>query len=533
MAAKLGLPAPDPELVDGPAGAAARPARRLHARSSARSSAGTARSLFVDREPFDAWAARREALLPADRAAVAAAMDRVNPVYIPRNHRVEEALTAATAGDLGPFRTLLDVVSDPYDAAARPGGLRAARARRLRPVRHLLRHLTALHRGRVVLARERDGAVEQGVRHAAAAVPGAHPEAPHRPHRQVVDVRDLPRTRERQLGRAARRPPSRPRRRRRRRAHRERRRGGSARGRTPRAPARPAPCSSSRRPGGSGTSTPTTSGSWGRGSPRRRGRTRRAGRRKPSADPSRSVPSCPDDDVAGAARRCSAAAGAVAARAGRHRRRVGRGGRGARRPGVGGARPPRPRRLPRAARVHLRRRGRRRGAAARPGGHRRGRAQLRRGGRAAPGAAAGGARRRRCGHQGRLDPGRAGPGGRAGASGPPRSSPPAPRRWPATCGSPASTVWWTRPTPRWTRACGRADRAGARRSTRGPSRWASPVWPGSSPPPRRRCCWPAASTTRWSPPRSWPSWWRTRWWWPGSGTTRTSSGRKRCCHFLG
>ena len=28
-------------------------------------------------------------------------MDRVNPVYIPRNHRVEEALTAATAGDLG------------------------------------------------------------------------------------------------------------------------------------------------------------------------------------------------------------------------------------------------------------------------------------------------------------------------------------------------------------------------------------------------------------------------------------------------
>ena len=27
-------------------------------------------------------------------------MDRVNPVYIPRNHLVEEALAAATAGDL-------------------------------------------------------------------------------------------------------------------------------------------------------------------------------------------------------------------------------------------------------------------------------------------------------------------------------------------------------------------------------------------------------------------------------------------------
>ncbi len=62
--------------------------------------AGTARSLFAEPEPFDAWAARREALLPADRAGVAAAMNRVNPAYIPRNHRVEEALTAATAGEL-------------------------------------------------------------------------------------------------------------------------------------------------------------------------------------------------------------------------------------------------------------------------------------------------------------------------------------------------------------------------------------------------------------------------------------------------
>ena len=46
-------------------------------------------------------------------------MDRVNPVYIPRNHLVEEALTAATAGDLGPFDRLLDVVSRPFEE--RPG----------------------------------------------------------------------------------------------------------------------------------------------------------------------------------------------------------------------------------------------------------------------------------------------------------------------------------------------------------------------------------------------------------------------------
>ncbi|MCH8570830.1 YdiU family protein [Nesterenkonia sp. AY15] len=41
-------------------------------------------------------------------------MDRVNPVYIPRNHLVEEALEAATDGDLAPFHQLLEAVTDPY-----------------------------------------------------------------------------------------------------------------------------------------------------------------------------------------------------------------------------------------------------------------------------------------------------------------------------------------------------------------------------------------------------------------------------------
>lgn len=46
-------------------------------------------------------------------------MDRVNPVYIPRNHLVEEALDAATAGDLAPFEALVDVIRRPFDE--RPG----------------------------------------------------------------------------------------------------------------------------------------------------------------------------------------------------------------------------------------------------------------------------------------------------------------------------------------------------------------------------------------------------------------------------
>ena len=46
-------------------------------------------------------------------------MDRTNPVYVPRNHLVEEALGAATDGDLTPLDRLLEAVSAPYDE--RPG----------------------------------------------------------------------------------------------------------------------------------------------------------------------------------------------------------------------------------------------------------------------------------------------------------------------------------------------------------------------------------------------------------------------------
>ena len=48
----------------------------------------------------------------------AALMDRSNPIYIPRNHLVEEALTAATAGALGPLGSSLPRCR-PYDE--RPG----------------------------------------------------------------------------------------------------------------------------------------------------------------------------------------------------------------------------------------------------------------------------------------------------------------------------------------------------------------------------------------------------------------------------
>ena len=42
------------------------------------------------------------------------AMARANPVYIPRNHKVEEALEAAQDGDMGKFHRLLEVIAEPY-----------------------------------------------------------------------------------------------------------------------------------------------------------------------------------------------------------------------------------------------------------------------------------------------------------------------------------------------------------------------------------------------------------------------------------
>jgi uncharacterized protein YdiU (UPF0061 family) len=87
----------------------------------------TFRALSANRMPagvryqdaeFQTWHARWQDRLgrdgrPAPEAA--AAMRAVNPVVIPRNHRVEEALTAAEAGDLAPFHRLLAAVTTPFE----------------------------------------------------------------------------------------------------------------------------------------------------------------------------------------------------------------------------------------------------------------------------------------------------------------------------------------------------------------------------------------------------------------------------------
>ena len=63
----------------------------------------------------------RSRLRQSDREpnAIGADMRAVNPVYIPRNHMVEEALAAAETGDYGPATRLLAVLGDPF--TTRPG----------------------------------------------------------------------------------------------------------------------------------------------------------------------------------------------------------------------------------------------------------------------------------------------------------------------------------------------------------------------------------------------------------------------------
>jgi uncharacterized protein YdiU (UPF0061 family) len=93
-------------------------------RSLSKAAAGDAsasRALFANPAGFEAWLPLWRARLereddPAESRI--AAMNRVNPVYIPRNHMVEAALGSATKGDLAPFERLVEVLADPFTERA-------------------------------------------------------------------------------------------------------------------------------------------------------------------------------------------------------------------------------------------------------------------------------------------------------------------------------------------------------------------------------------------------------------------------------
>jgi uncharacterized protein YdiU (UPF0061 family) len=76
------------------------------------------RKLFAaNSTALDQWLSRWQAFLTADSSQ---RMYAQNPIIIPRNHRVEEALIAASdQGDLAPFNQLLEAIRQPYEEHAK------------------------------------------------------------------------------------------------------------------------------------------------------------------------------------------------------------------------------------------------------------------------------------------------------------------------------------------------------------------------------------------------------------------------------
>jgi len=93
--------------------------RRLSDAVADPSADASVRSLFANPEFFDEWAVKwraRPARDGGDLDARQKLMRAANPAFIPRNHRVEEAIVAAVErSDFAPFETLLAVLSRPYD----------------------------------------------------------------------------------------------------------------------------------------------------------------------------------------------------------------------------------------------------------------------------------------------------------------------------------------------------------------------------------------------------------------------------------
>jgi len=78
-----------------------------------------AEALYKNTKALDKWINRWMGRLTESGDApeqIADAIDKINPIYVPRNHMVEAALTAAVdATDMTPFSKLLSVITKPYN----------------------------------------------------------------------------------------------------------------------------------------------------------------------------------------------------------------------------------------------------------------------------------------------------------------------------------------------------------------------------------------------------------------------------------
>jgi uncharacterized protein YdiU (UPF0061 family) len=75
----------------------------------------TAQDQFTDRDGFAAWQSRWQARI-ASQPDAQAVMAAANPAIIPRNHRIEQMIEAAVAGDMAPFKRLMTALATPFEA---------------------------------------------------------------------------------------------------------------------------------------------------------------------------------------------------------------------------------------------------------------------------------------------------------------------------------------------------------------------------------------------------------------------------------
>ncbi len=68
---------------------------------------------FTDRAAFDAWAKKHAARIETIPDATSV-MNAANPAVIPRNHRIEQMIQSAIAGDMVPFERLMKAYASPY-----------------------------------------------------------------------------------------------------------------------------------------------------------------------------------------------------------------------------------------------------------------------------------------------------------------------------------------------------------------------------------------------------------------------------------
>ena len=92
--------------------------RRLSNAAVSESGDSAVRELFADPTSYDEWAVHWRARLAGDQSdleARHATMRAANPLFVPRNHRIEAAIAEAEEGRYETFHELNEVLARPYE----------------------------------------------------------------------------------------------------------------------------------------------------------------------------------------------------------------------------------------------------------------------------------------------------------------------------------------------------------------------------------------------------------------------------------